>query len=169
MVKNPPASGGGTCLIPGPGKCPGEESPLQCSCLGNPWTGDTWGATVQGLRTVRHGRDSSSQLTGYELIVLLLALGHSLPSPVVVKLPSWGHQRPPGRGGFHQHSPQAWRCPALWRKPGGNGDEARPAGTTSLKTWWGPRTLLPQAVMRTLHLQHRRRATGQPVPRPTRQ
>ena len=38
MVKNPPANAGGTSLIPGSGKSPGEGNhhPLQYSCLGNP-------------------------------------------------------------------------------------------------------------------------------------
>lgn len=52
MVKNPPASGGGTRLIPGPGKCPGEGNhPLQCSCLGNPVDRGHLGGYSPGART----------------------------------------------------------------------------------------------------------------------
>ena len=40
VVKNPPANAGDMGLIPGPGRSfeEGDESRLQYSCLGNPWT-----------------------------------------------------------------------------------------------------------------------------------
>ena len=49
---------------------------------------------------------------------------------------------------------------------GGSDEAPLPAGTTSLKTSSGARKLRHPAVLRTLHLQHQRRATGQPVPPP---
>ena len=50
VVKNLPASAGGTGLIPGSGRSPGEGNgkPLQCSCLENPMDRGPWRATVQG-------------------------------------------------------------------------------------------------------------------------
>ena len=39
LVKNPCTKAGDTSSIPGLGRSPGEgnDNPLQCSCLGNPW------------------------------------------------------------------------------------------------------------------------------------
>ena len=47
MVKNPPANTGEVGLIPGSRRSPeeGNGNPVQCSCLGNPWTeepGELW-------------------------------------------------------------------------------------------------------------------------------
>ena len=74
MVKNPPANAGGTSLIPGSGKSPGEGNhhPLQYSCLGNPMDrGDLVG----------------SKLTGYELVFYSLWGTVSLPRGGQVPLP----------------------------------------------------------------------------------
>ena len=51
MVKNPPANGGDTGLIPGSGRSPGvgNGNPLQFSCLGNPIVRGAWWATVHGV------------------------------------------------------------------------------------------------------------------------
>ena len=54
MVKNPPASAGDardTDLIPGSGRCPGEENDnrLQYSCLENPMDRGAQGATVHAV------------------------------------------------------------------------------------------------------------------------
>ena len=54
VVENPPASAGETGdigLIPGSGRCPGEENgnSLQYSCLENPMDRGAWWATVQGF------------------------------------------------------------------------------------------------------------------------
>ena len=56
-VKNPPASGGDTGLIPGSGRSPGEGNgyPLWYSCLGNPMDRGACWATVQwGHKRVGH-------------------------------------------------------------------------------------------------------------------
>ena len=47
-VKNPAANAGGTGLIPGSGRSPGEGNgnPLQCSCLGNPMDTGDWQASL---------------------------------------------------------------------------------------------------------------------------
>ena len=55
MVKNPPANSGDvrdTGLIPGSGRCPGEENgnPLQYSCLDNPMDRGPWWAIVHGVK-----------------------------------------------------------------------------------------------------------------------
>ena len=55
MVKNPPANSGDvrdTGLIPGSGRCPGEENgnPLQYSCLDNPLDRGPWWAIVHGVK-----------------------------------------------------------------------------------------------------------------------
>ena len=44
-------STGDAGLIPGSGEPPGEgnDSPLWCSCLGNPMDGGAWWASVQGV------------------------------------------------------------------------------------------------------------------------
>ena len=49
MVKNLPASAGGS--IPGSGRSPGEgnSNPLQFSCMGNPMERGDWWATVHGV------------------------------------------------------------------------------------------------------------------------
>ena len=51
VVKNPPADAGGTGLIPGSERSPGEGNgnPLQHSCLGNPMDRGAWRATVCGV------------------------------------------------------------------------------------------------------------------------
>ena len=59
VVENPPASAGETGdigLIPGSGRCPGEENgnSLQYSCLENPMDRGAWWATVQGLKRIGH-------------------------------------------------------------------------------------------------------------------
>ena len=45
VVKNPPANAGGTGLIPGLGRSPGEGDGnlFQYCCLGNPWTEEPGG------------------------------------------------------------------------------------------------------------------------------
>ena len=50
VVKNPPANSGDSGLIPGPGRCPGEENDnlLQYACLGNLMGRGTWWVTVRG-------------------------------------------------------------------------------------------------------------------------
>ena len=49
--KESACSAGDQGLIPGLGRCPGEENgnPLQCSCLVNPMDRGTWWATVHGV------------------------------------------------------------------------------------------------------------------------
>ena len=56
MVKNPPASAGDVGSVPGWGRSPGggNESPLQYSCLGNPWTEEPSGLQSRGSQRVRH-------------------------------------------------------------------------------------------------------------------
>ena len=51
MVKNPPANGGDTGLIPGSGRSPGvgNGNPLHYSCLENPMDREAWQATVHGV------------------------------------------------------------------------------------------------------------------------
>ena len=51
MVKNLPASGGDSGLIPESGRSLGEGNgnPLQYSCLGNPMDREAWQATVHGV------------------------------------------------------------------------------------------------------------------------
>ena len=51
VVKNPPANAGGTGLIPGLGRSPGEGDGnlFQYCCLGNPMDRGTWWATVHGV------------------------------------------------------------------------------------------------------------------------
>ena len=51
MVKNPPASAGDLCLIPGWGRSPGEGNGnlLPYPCLGNPVDRGVCCATVQGV------------------------------------------------------------------------------------------------------------------------
>ena len=53
MVKNPPANPGGTGLIPGSGRFPGEGdgNPFQYSCLENSWTEET--GMLQFMRSQR--------------------------------------------------------------------------------------------------------------------
>ena len=55
VVKNPPASAGGTRdigLIPGSGRSPreGNSNPLQYSCLENPMDRGAWQAQSMGLQ-----------------------------------------------------------------------------------------------------------------------
>ena len=56
VVKNPPASVGGTGLILGLERCPeeGNGNPLQYSCLGNPMDRGTWQLTVHVIARVGH-------------------------------------------------------------------------------------------------------------------
>ena len=59
MIKNPPAKAGntgGTGLIPGSGRPPGEENgnPLQYSCPKNPMDRGAWQATIYGVTRVGH-------------------------------------------------------------------------------------------------------------------
>jgi len=56
VVKNPPTNAGGVDLIPGSGRSSGEGngSPLQYSCLENPWTEEPGGLQSIGLPRVRH-------------------------------------------------------------------------------------------------------------------
>ena len=56
VVKNPPTNAGGVDLIPGSGRSSGEGngSPLQYSCLENPWTEEPGGLQSIGLHRVRH-------------------------------------------------------------------------------------------------------------------
>jgi len=51
VVKNLSANTGDVGLIPGSGRCPGEENgnPLQYSCLGNPVDRGAWQATAHGV------------------------------------------------------------------------------------------------------------------------
>ena len=51
VVKNPSASAGDACSVPGWGRWPGggHGSPLQCSCLENPMHRGAWWATVHGV------------------------------------------------------------------------------------------------------------------------
>ena len=51
VVKNPSANAGGTGLIPGSERSPGEgnSNPLRHSCLGNPTDRGAWRATVRGV------------------------------------------------------------------------------------------------------------------------
>jgi len=56
VVKNPPANAGGMGSIPGSGRSPreGNGNPLQCSCLGNPWTEEPGGLWSVGLQRAGH-------------------------------------------------------------------------------------------------------------------
>jgi len=51
VVRNPPASAGDACSIPGTGRSLGEENGnlLQYSCLGNSMDRGAWWATVHGV------------------------------------------------------------------------------------------------------------------------
>ena len=58
MVESPPASAGDTGdvgSIPGSGRSPGggDDSPLQCSCLGNPMDRGAWWASVYGVSNTK--------------------------------------------------------------------------------------------------------------------
>ena len=50
VVKTLPANAGGSSLIPGSGRSPGEgnSNPLQYYCLGNAMDRGVWQATVRG-------------------------------------------------------------------------------------------------------------------------
>ena len=56
MVKNPPASAGGSDLIPGSGRSPGEGNcnPMQYSCLGSPMDRGAWQAVLWDCEIVKH-------------------------------------------------------------------------------------------------------------------
>ena len=61
--KNPPASegdAGDAGVIPGSGRCPGEENgyPLQYSCLENSIDRGAWWATVHGVMTASATSDN---------------------------------------------------------------------------------------------------------------
>ena len=64
MVKNPPANGGDTGLIPGSGRSPGvgNGNPLQYSCLENSMDRGAWWASDRGSKRVGH--DSATEHTG---------------------------------------------------------------------------------------------------------
>ena len=51
VIKNSLTNAGGTGLIPGSGRSPGEGNgnPLQYPCLGNPMDRGAWWATVHGV------------------------------------------------------------------------------------------------------------------------
>ena len=51
MVKDPPANGEDSGLIPGPRRSPGEGngSPLQYPCLGHPMDTGAWWAIIHGV------------------------------------------------------------------------------------------------------------------------
>ena len=51
VVRNLPADAGDEGSIPGAGRSPGEgsDSPLQCSCLGNPTDRGAWWAIVHAV------------------------------------------------------------------------------------------------------------------------
>ena len=51
VVKSPPAvqETGDAGSIPGLGRAPGEDNPLQYPCLGNPIDRGAWWATVHGV------------------------------------------------------------------------------------------------------------------------
>ena len=53
VVKNPPASAGEMCWIPGSGKSPGKGNgnPLHYPCLGNPMDRGAWEATAHQVMT----------------------------------------------------------------------------------------------------------------------
>ena len=73
MVKNPPASAGGTRdphSIPGLGRSPGEGNgtPLQYSCLGNPMDRGAWRATVHGVSKT-HTRLCTHMHTAHSMLV----------------------------------------------------------------------------------------------------
>ena len=53
VVKNPPASVGEMCWIPGSGKSPGKGNgnPLHYPCLGNPMDRGAWEATAHQVMT----------------------------------------------------------------------------------------------------------------------
>ena len=55
VVKNPPASAGDTCFIPGSGRSPGvgNGNPLLYLCLENPMDRGAWWATVCGVAKSR--------------------------------------------------------------------------------------------------------------------
>ena len=64
VVKNLPADAGDMGSNPGSGRSPeeGNDSPLQCSCLGNPMEREAWWATVHGVsRRVRHDLGTKQQ------------------------------------------------------------------------------------------------------------
>ena len=56
VVENLPINAGDAGLIPGSERSPGEGNgnPLQCSCLGNPWTEKLGGLQSMGSQRVRH-------------------------------------------------------------------------------------------------------------------
>ena len=70
VVKNPPASVGGTGLILGLGRCPqeGNGNPLQYSCLGNPMDRGAWQAhSLWGLQRVWYNWTTKQQKQGFTI------------------------------------------------------------------------------------------------------
>ena len=63
VVKNPPANGGDTGLIPGSGRSPrkGNGNPPQHAYLGNPMDRGTWCVTVHSHKRVRHDLATKQQ------------------------------------------------------------------------------------------------------------
>ena len=63
LVKNPPASAGGSGLIPGCRWSPGigTGKPLQYSCLGNPMDRGDWQAKSMGLQRLGHDLATEQQ------------------------------------------------------------------------------------------------------------
>ena len=53
MVRDPPDNAGDADLVPGLGRSPGggNGNPLQCSCLGNPWTEEPGGLQSVGSQS----------------------------------------------------------------------------------------------------------------------
>ena len=72
MVKNLPASAGDvgdSSLIPGSGRSPGgrHSTPLQYSCLGNPWTEAPGGLQSVRLQRVGHNGSHLAQSTEFSV------------------------------------------------------------------------------------------------------
>ena len=85
VVKTPPATAGNACLIPGSGRSPGNDNPLQNSCLDIPMDRGAWQVTVHGVaksqiplsmhaRTDKHG----NPLKYLKITIILLLISLSL-------------------------------------------------------------------------------------------
>ena len=63
VVKTPPANAGTAHPIPGSARSPreGNGSPLQYSCLGNPWTEEPGGLQFMELQRVGHDLPTKQQ------------------------------------------------------------------------------------------------------------
>ena len=70
MAKNPPATAGDVCLIPGPGRSlgRGDGNPFQYSCLENSMDRGAWWVTVHGV-TVKHDLATKQQYVVYILTI----------------------------------------------------------------------------------------------------